>query len=113
MRQTAAALARKPPSAALTVDGTARVSLTMEEAAEALGVSRAYAYRLLESGELRTFTLGRRRLVSVDALRALIAKREHQPTASDVDPAASERARAALKARRVKETAQAAKGGRR
>jgi hypothetical protein len=31
---------------------------------------------MLERGELQTFTLGRRRMVSVDSLRKLIARRE-------------------------------------
>jgi excisionase family DNA binding protein len=53
-----------------------RAALSMSDAADALGISRAYAYRLRDSGELKTFTLGRRRLVSVDEVRALIRKRE-------------------------------------
>jgi excisionase family DNA binding protein len=53
-----------------------RLALSMPEAAIAIGVSRAYLYGLLAAGDLRTFKLGRRRMVSVESLRKLIATRE-------------------------------------
>lgn len=54
----------------------ARLALSMQEAADTLGVSRGYAYILWGRGELQTFTLGRRRMVSVDSLRDLVRRRE-------------------------------------
>lgn len=45
-------------------------------AAANVGISRAFAYRLIKAGELDSFTLGRRRLISRDAQRRFIARRE-------------------------------------
>ncbi|MFC9973489.1 helix-turn-helix domain-containing protein [Spirillospora sp. NPDC127200] len=42
--------------------------LTVDEAAERLRVSRWTIYNLIRSGQLRTFKLGRRRLVPAAAL---------------------------------------------
>jgi excisionase family DNA binding protein len=54
-----------------------RLSYSMEEVAERLGVSRSFAYDLVRTGALRTFKLGRRRrLVSHEALIDLIRDRE-------------------------------------
>lgn len=44
----------------------------MEEAANALNVSRKYMYDLVHSGELATVKLGRRRLIPDDELRRFI-----------------------------------------
>jgi excisionase family DNA binding protein len=41
---------------------------SVEEAARAIGVSRAYAYELIASGQLPSVQLGRRRLVPTRAL---------------------------------------------
>ncbi|QDP95084.1 helix-turn-helix domain-containing protein [Microlunatus elymi] len=40
----------------------------VEEAADAVGVSKSQIYELIRSGQLRTVKLGRRRLVPVQAL---------------------------------------------
>lgn len=48
-------------------------ALTMGAAAEALSVSRAQAYRLAQSGELRTVLVGRRKRVPRWALEELLA----------------------------------------
>jgi excisionase family DNA binding protein len=52
---------------------------TVDETAHVLRTSRNTVYSLLDSGELRSFTLGRKRLVVGDSIAALIRKRE-QPT---------------------------------
>lgn len=45
-----------------------RLAYKPAEAAEALGVSRQHLYNLINAGEIRTVTSGRRRLVPVSAL---------------------------------------------
>ena len=45
-----------------------RLTLTVEEAARSLGVSRAHAYELAARGEIPTLRLGRRILVPREAL---------------------------------------------
>ena len=86
-----------------------RLSVSIEDAAAAIGVSRAYAYQLVEAGALRTFTLGRRRLVSVDAIAKFIAKRER--AGAPITDAAREAGRRALRARREKEAAERSRRG--
>ena len=51
-------------------------TMTISDAAKALNVSRPTIYKLIQSGTLETFTIGRRRLVTPDALRSCIAGRE-------------------------------------
>jgi excisionase family DNA binding protein len=48
-----------------------RLTLTVEEAGELLGISRAFAYELVARGELPSLRLGRRLLVPRRALEAL------------------------------------------
>jgi excisionase family DNA binding protein len=69
---------RADPSAVLVGDrarGTNaqdRLVHTVSEAAELLGISRAFAYELVARGELPVIRLGRRRLVPKAALLALV-----------------------------------------
>jgi excisionase family DNA binding protein len=49
-----------------------RLTLTVEEAGQMLGVSRSYAYELVRQGALPCMRLGRRIVVPVRALDALI-----------------------------------------
>ncbi|MGH8981577.1 MAG: helix-turn-helix domain-containing protein [Acidimicrobiales bacterium] len=56
-------------------DGAAardRLVLTIAEAAEVLGISRAFAYELAARGEIPILRLGRRRLVPRKALLAMV-----------------------------------------
>lgn len=46
-----------------------RVLLTVEEAAERLGIGRTFAWRLVRNGELESVRIGRLRRVHVDAVR--------------------------------------------
>lgn len=48
------------PVATITSD---KAGLSLVEAAHYLGVSRAQLYRLLDSGDIRSFHIGRRRMV--------------------------------------------------
>jgi excisionase family DNA binding protein len=47
----------------------ARVALSVEEAAQAVGLSERYVWDLVKSGALRTKRVGRRRIVPVEALQ--------------------------------------------
>jgi excisionase family DNA binding protein len=47
--------------------------LTVQEAADWLRVSRWSVYSLIHANQLRTIKIGRRRLVSVDALKECVA----------------------------------------
>lgn len=53
-----------------------RLLLTVDQAAEALAVGRDAVYDLMNAGELVSIRIGTRRLVSVEALRRFIERRE-------------------------------------
>lgn len=54
-----------------------RDALSVVEARERLGgISNATFYELINTGELRTFKLGRRRLISQEAIHDLIHRKE-------------------------------------
>jgi excisionase family DNA binding protein len=58
-----------------------RIVLTIEEAAQALGIGRTLMYALVMSGEVESVQIGRLRRVPVDALDAYIARlRGSHPT---------------------------------
>jgi len=54
---------------------SARLLLTVLEAAEALGVSRSLVYELMDSGDLRNIKIGRSRRIPVTSLEEFIARR--------------------------------------
>lgn len=49
-----------------------KLLLTMEEAAEALGLSRVYLYTLVNSGQIASIKIGRSRRIPVKVLEAFI-----------------------------------------
>jgi len=53
-----------------------KLAYSIPEAASHLGISRSRLYLLLQGGSLKTFTIGKRRLVSHDSLAAFIKSRE-------------------------------------
>lgn len=55
----------------------ARLTLTVEEAASLIGISRAQAYRCVKRGELKAVQLGRRIVVPVVALEQLLGTQIH------------------------------------
>lgn len=57
------------------MDEDNKLLLTVPEAAKRLGVSRAYLYKLVGSGEILTLKLGRLRRVPVFALEEFVAQR--------------------------------------
>ena len=60
-----------------------RLSLTVMEAAEVLGISRTLAYELVARGELPSLRMGRRIVVPRRALESLL-----EPPSNSVDPVA-------------------------
>lgn len=61
-----------------------KLSYSIEEAGEATSLSRNTLYRAIAANEIRTFKIGRRRMVSELALREFIAKKEREATAAGV-----------------------------
>ena len=56
-----------------------RDALSVTEARERLGgISNGTIYELIGSGELKSFTVGRRRFISRDAIREFIKRKENQ-----------------------------------
>jgi len=53
-----------------------RLSYSIAELARATGLSGPVLYRAIHAGELRSFQVGRRRLVSAEAAAEFIASRE-------------------------------------
>jgi excisionase family DNA binding protein len=52
-----------------------RLAYSVEEAAEALGISRDLIYDLLRTGELASLKVGQRRLITRQALDAFLNKK--------------------------------------
>lgn len=61
-----------------------KVSCSIEEAGEATSLSRNALYRAIAANEIRTFKIGRRRMVSALALQEFIARKEREATAAGV-----------------------------
>jgi excisionase family DNA binding protein len=59
-----------------------RLTYTVGEAAKAIGVSRGLAYELVRRGDLQTVRVGRRVLVSRDAVRDFLGLGQEQVSAS-------------------------------
>ena len=77
-----------------TTDGTGtrssnrdRLVLTIAEAAEVLGVSRAFAYELAARDEIPVLRLGRRRLVPRKALLQMVGEEAERPSSAPPAPA--------------------------
>lgn len=49
-----------------------KLTATVKEACEITGLGKTKLYDLMNAGAIRTTTVGRRRLVSMDSLRALL-----------------------------------------
>lgn len=52
--------------------GLARRACSPEEAGDIIGISRCSVYKLLKTGELRSLSVGRRRVIPVDAIEELL-----------------------------------------
>ncbi|HEV2545919.1 MAG TPA: helix-turn-helix domain-containing protein [Stellaceae bacterium] len=64
-----------------------RRTITVEQAAEILGISRGSAYALANSGELPVIRMGRRLLVPKAALYRLLGMGAGEAPAKEEDPA--------------------------
>lgn len=53
-----------------------KVAYSIDEVIDVLGIGRRKIYELLNDGELKSYTIGRRRFVSVHALDEFIRERE-------------------------------------
>ena len=62
---------------------TTRLTVTVEEAASMLGISRALAYALVRRDELPSVRLGRRLVVPLSAIQRLLAAAENITDVSD------------------------------
>ncbi len=51
-----------------------RLTLTVDEAAQVLGISRAFAYELIARGEIPSLRLGRRIVVPRQGLEVMLAR---------------------------------------
>jgi excisionase family DNA binding protein len=60
-----------------------RLTLTVEETAELIGISRAQAYRCVKTGEIRAVQLGRRLVVPVVAIEELLGTQIESVTVDD------------------------------
>jgi len=49
-----------------------RIGFSVDEAVFASGVKRSTLYKLIRTGQLRTVTIARRRIIPASALRALV-----------------------------------------
>jgi excisionase family DNA binding protein len=66
----------------MTINDT-RLTMTVEQAAAALGVSRGTAYEAVKTGQLPTVRIGRRVLVPIAGLRALVGSLSAKDLAAD------------------------------
>jgi len=62
----------EPTTSARATPVAPHVVLTVEEAAQALGIGRTLMYRLISSGAVESVTIGRLRRVPADALGAFV-----------------------------------------
>ena len=61
-----------------------RLSYSDDEAVAVIGLNRNAIYSLMAKGELATFKIGKRRMVSARALREFIERKEREATAAGV-----------------------------
>lgn len=60
---------------------TLPLTLTVEAAAQALGIGRALAYSLARSGELPAIRLGRRLVIPRQAIQRMLERKATEPVA--------------------------------
>ena len=63
----------KPEDTTTLAAAAERLTMTVEEAAELLGISRNSAYEAVRRGEIPSVRLGRRILIPTEQLRRLLA----------------------------------------
>ncbi|MCP5476982.1 MAG: helix-turn-helix domain-containing protein, partial [Rhodanobacteraceae bacterium] len=50
-----------------------RLAIPLSQGAQMIGIGLSYAYRLIELGQLQSFKIGRRRMVTREALASYVA----------------------------------------
>ena len=55
-----------------------KLLLTIQEAAESLGVGRTKLYQLIASGELDTVSIGRARRITVESVEAFVLRLQEE-----------------------------------
>lgn len=51
-----------------------RIAVSVDEARRAIGIGKTKLYELINDGSLKTFTVGRRRLVTTASIKALVGQ---------------------------------------
>ncbi len=69
-----------------TDESRAKLLLDVGEASRILGLGRSHLYRYILRGELRSLKIGRRRKISVEAVREFIEKLQEQEEMSGSEP---------------------------
>jgi len=59
-------------------EGRAKLAYPIEEAFTLIGVPKSSGYLLINAGEISTFKVGRRRMISARALHDFIDKKERE-----------------------------------
>ena len=62
-----------------------KLAVSINEAAAMIGLKRDLTYRLILGGDIRSFKVGSRRLVSVEALRVYISRRTAEDQRVEVE----------------------------
>ncbi len=62
-----------------------KLAVSINEAAEMIGLKRDLMFRLVLGGDIPSFKVGSRRIVSVEALRAYIARRTAEDQRVEVE----------------------------
>lgn len=63
-----------------------KLSFTVEQAINATGLNRNAMYRAMTTGEIRSFKVGKRRMVSALALQEFISRKESEAGPSKTGP---------------------------
>lgn len=73
-------------NAGIPASDPGRVSYSVEEAADLIGIGRTVMFQLVIAGEIDSFKIGRRRLIPWDAIDSYIARlRAQQPAKRQAD----------------------------
>jgi excisionase family DNA binding protein len=53
-----------------------KLTVSIADASNAVGVGRSKVYELINSGQLKTIKIGRRTLITVESIRALVDQKK-------------------------------------
>ena len=77
--------ARTPPELPKPkqIESIERISVSIQDAAKMLGISKPHFLPLIKDGKIRTVTVGRRILVSVQSLREFVDGEKEPPNSAE------------------------------